>query len=346
MSAAEGSLRDAIACLPADCYAKQTWRGLLYFARDAAIYLLAVAGLASTDRAWLLVPLWALAALGISALFVVGHDAAHGALFRSPRLNALIGHLALLPSLHALSVWMLGHNRVHHLHTGCEGIDFVWHPLTPAQYRALPRHLRLLHRLQWSAAGAGLYYLHHVWWHRMGRAVPPARLRAAFRRDRLLVAAFAGAASVAALAVGSASGGVGPALWTWVKVLVVPWLLWNWCIGITVYVHHVGPDIPWHARRRWHRVEAQLHGTATYRLPSWLNFFWHNIYLHTVHHVDPRVPFYHLPRAARALAQRYPTSAPVRPFGLAHYLRTTRACKLYDFEREEWLDYRGMRRTA
>src|SRR5262249_60066922 len=122
--------------------------------------------------------------LAIGALFVLGHDAAHGALFRSRRLAYWTAQLALLPSLHAYEVWVLGHNRVHHGHTGRAGIDFVWHPLTPLEYSRLGRLGRLLHRVEWSAWGLGLYYLRVMWWQRMMRIEPPPRLRRAFRRDR------------------------------------------------------------------------------------------------------------------------------------------------------------------
>ena len=73
----------------------------------------------------------------MSALFVVAHDAAHGALFRSKRLNSVVGHIAMLPSWHVYEGWVLGHNRIHHAYTVREGFDFVWHPYTPEQYAAM-----------------------------------------------------------------------------------------------------------------------------------------------------------------------------------------------------------------
>ena len=86
-----------------------------------------------TDNRLLLVPLWLFAGLMVSGLFVLGHDAAHGALFDSSRLNAYVAPLSMLPSLHAVEVWIFGHNSVHHGHTLRKQIDFVWQPLTVAQ---------------------------------------------------------------------------------------------------------------------------------------------------------------------------------------------------------------------
>ncbi len=285
---------------------------------------------------------WVLGALAIGALFVLGHDAAHGALFRSQRLCRAIGRIALLPSLHAYAVWVLGHNRVHHGHTGCRGIDFVWHPLTPAEYRALPPAARLLHRLEWSPWGAGLYYLRELWWHRMMRIAPPPRLRREFRRDRLLVWSFLTLVS-ATLVVAGETPGAG--IWLWTKVFLMPWLTWNWLVGVTVHVHHIAPDIAWHPRETWSRVRGQVDGTASYRIPAVLNVFWHNIFLHLPHHVDPRIPFYHLPRAAEALTLALGRNESVTPLRLGEYARAARRCKLYDFERGTWVDYAGVAAT-
>ena len=121
-------LKPVLDVIPDDCYERSTVRGLGLVARDLIIYGLAVAGLAMTDNPLLLVPLWFLAGLAVSGLFVIGHDAAHGALFDSDRLNGFIGRLTMLPSLHATEVWIFGHNRVHHGHTLRQGMDFVWHP--------------------------------------------------------------------------------------------------------------------------------------------------------------------------------------------------------------------------
>jgi omega-6 fatty acid desaturase (delta-12 desaturase) len=329
-------LKTVVATLPAECYENPAWKGLAYFARDLALYAIAVVGLLHTDDVLLVPLLWALAGLAVGSLFVLGHDAAHGALFRQAWLCRLVGTIAFLPSLHAYAVWVLGHNRVHHGHTGCRGIDFVWHPVTPAQYATLPRLAKLVHRIEWSPWGAGLYYLRVLWWQRMMRFVAPARLRADFRRDRLVVWSFLAAVSGALLLAG---GTVASGLWLWAKVLLVPWLIFNWLIGLTVHVHHIAPEIAWHARETWRRVRNQIDGTTSYRLPRTLNFFWHNIFLHVPHHVDPRIPFYELPRAAEALSRTLGETATVAPFDLGRYVRATRHCKLYDFERSAWVGY-------
>ena len=98
--------------IPERCYRNPTAKGLAYTARDFAIYALIVAGLLATDTWWLLVPLWLLAGLAVAGLFVLGHDAAHGSLFRSKRLNTWVARAAMLPAAHVREAWALGHNRI------------------------------------------------------------------------------------------------------------------------------------------------------------------------------------------------------------------------------------------
>jgi omega-6 fatty acid desaturase (delta-12 desaturase) len=80
-------------------------------------------------------------------------------------------------------------------------------------------------------------------------------------------------------------------------------------------------------------------------MPRWYNFFVHNIYWHVPHHVDPRIPFYNLPRAAAVLEREAGSRVAPRRFALRDYERTTRLCKLYDFERGVWSGYDGVPRS-
>ena len=82
-----GSLLPVIRVIPDEAYDNPTWKGLAYFARDLVIYGAVVTGLVLTNNPILLVVLWILAALAISGLFIIGHDAAHEALFAKRRTN-------------------------------------------------------------------------------------------------------------------------------------------------------------------------------------------------------------------------------------------------------------------
>jgi omega-6 fatty acid desaturase (delta-12 desaturase) len=335
-----GSLRPVIQVVPPEAYDNPTWKGLAYFFRDLAVYGLVIWGLIVVDNPFAVVALWVVAALAVSALFVVAHDAAHGALFTSKRLNSIVGHIAMLPSWHVYEGWVLGHNRVHHNYTVREGFDFVWHPYRPEQYAEMSPFQRLRHRFEWSWLGAGQYYAREVWWHKMMVGKPPKRYAALIRRDRFIVLGFIVASTVALTWLGWAqTGTVWAAAWLVLKVLVVPFLGFSFVIGSLVHVHHIQPDIKWWKRREWTKFKGQMEGTTILRAPKGLDFFLHWIMIHIPHHVDMRIPMYNLELAADAIRDAYPDIVHDEPLRFRTFIANTRQCKLYDFDTQEWLTY-------
>ena len=128
LAAPPTSLKPVIDVLPDSVYDNPTWRGMAYFWRDTAMYVALLALLVVVTNVAEVLVLEVAMGLVVSGLFVVGHDAAHGALFSSKRRNSTVAHLAMLPSFHVYEGWVLGHNRVHHPYTVRQGYDFVWHP--------------------------------------------------------------------------------------------------------------------------------------------------------------------------------------------------------------------------
>ncbi|MBL4844967.1 MAG: fatty acid desaturase, partial [Planctomycetes bacterium] len=339
----ERNLRAVLKVIPEDCYDNPTWKGLLYIARDFAIYAAIVAGLILVDNAWLIL-LWIAGGLSISGLFILGHDAAHKALFKSNRMNRVLAQLTFLPSLHIHEGWVFGHNRLHHAHTVRQQMDFVWHPTTPAQYAELSSFKKLVHRIFWSPVGAGIYYLVDVWWVKMMIFKAPPKQAAAHRVEKACVLLYVLLASAALayggwLRYGTELGALWGALWMWTKVFLVPFVVWNYSIGLVVYLNHISPEVAWWKRSDWTRFGGQMEGTTVIRLPWILNVFYHNIFLHIAHHVDTRIPFYGLPKATQAISEAYSDVITEKKLSLFDYLRITRACKLFDFESGRWLRY-------
>jgi omega-6 fatty acid desaturase (delta-12 desaturase) len=320
--------------LPDVCHKRSTVRGLGLVLRDLAIYSLAIWGLLSTDNPLVLIPLWIVAGLAVSGSFVLGHDAAHQALFDSAKLNAVVARVCMLPALHATEVWVFGHNRVHHGHTLRQGMDFVWHPLTVEEFEALGWVGRARHRFEWGPFGSGAYYLRHVWWNKMVLFPPPPRWRRRMRLDQALVLGIA----LAVLAILVAPSGT-DGIWQWTKVVVIPFLVFTQIIGWVVYVHHIHPDIRWWPRREWNRFRGQVEGTTILWGPPGWDLIFHWIMVHVPHHVDMAIPCYRLPRAAKEMAAAYPDYVDERPISVRDYVATTRVCKLYDFEAGHWLPY-------
>jgi omega-6 fatty acid desaturase (delta-12 desaturase) len=330
--------------IPESCYRRSVGRAVLALLQAAVLYLAPVIGLALTDRWWAVLILWPLAGLGVAGLFVLGHDASHGALFDSRRANRIVARVCMAPSIHVEAAWDLGHNRIHHGYTTRQGFDFVWHPSTVDDYRELGSLGRLRHRLEWSALGSGAYYLRSVWWDKMWRHNPPTKHRRAILVDKAVVTAIVAAAALGLAVVGVATGGWLAAVWLPVKVIVVPFLLFSQIIGWTVYVHHVDPDIRWWRRREWSQFKGQMESTTILDVPALVNGLWfHNIFVHVPHHVDARIPFHQLPAAADAIAAAYPDTVRRDAWSFSRYRRAARECKLYDFDAGHWLPYTAAR---
>src|SRR5438132_4245993 len=87
-----GSLKPVLDVIPAAAYRNPTWKGLAYLSRDLVMYAVVVWALIVVSQPLAVLGLEVAMALVVSALFIVGHDAAHGALFPSKRLNSFVGH--------------------------------------------------------------------------------------------------------------------------------------------------------------------------------------------------------------------------------------------------------------
>ncbi len=338
------SLNDVRAAIPESCYQRSRARASWAVLQAAVLYLVPVVGLMLTDRWWALLVLWPLAGLGMAGLFVIGHDASHGALLDSRRANRVIAQVCMAPSAHVEAAWDLGHNRIHHGYTTRQGFDFVWHPVTVEEYQAFGRAARIRHRVEWSWLGSGAYFLRSVWWQKMWRFNAPGKRHDAIVRDKITLGSVLVVLAAASVVLGLLTGGWVGVLWVPTKLIVVPFLLFVQIIGWTVYVHHVAPDIRWWTRRSWSQFNGQMESTTIMHVPWLVNRLWfHNIFVHVPHHVDARIPFHQLPAAAEAITAAYPDTVRSSRLSLLDYVRATRVCKLYDFEAGNWLPYAAAR---
>jgi omega-6 fatty acid desaturase (delta-12 desaturase) len=335
-----GSLKPVLDILPKSVYENPTWKGLAYFLRDLVLYLGLVAALIFVPNVPAALALAAAAGVFVAALFIVGHDSAHGALFKTKRMKSIVGHIAMLPGLHVYEGWILGHNRIHHSYTVRQGFDFVWHPVTPEEFRAMSGPARRLHRIEWSWAGAGVYYMHRVWWSKMIVGKPPHRWARLVRRDRFLVLGFLlVSAGLLGWLGAEMTGTVAGTVWLVARVLVLPFFVFQYMIGSFVHVHHVQPDIRWWKRSEWTKFRGQMEGTTILRAPRGYNFFLHWIMVHVPHHVDMRIPMYNLEAAAAAIEEAFPGTVHDSKLRFKDFVASSRQCKLYDFDEGKWLSY-------
>lgn len=276
-------------------------------------------------------------------LFLVAHDAGHGAFTARPRVDRFVGRTAMLPTFQPFSLWAHLHNRVHHRWTNLRGADIVWVPLDKPGYDALAPVDRWVYRLERSTAGFGVYYGREIWWRVLMRTpAGSAPDRREFTTDRRLAVSAAVALSAVAVATGR-GGPVG----SWFTAVALPWAAALWMIGTGTYFNHTHPEVRWYADRdEWARADIQVTGALELRHPRLLATVLGNVMEHPAHHVNPRVPLPMLREAEDHLRLGPGSGAVVSErWSPATHRRVVRTCKLYDFEAGRWVGWDGLPHT-
>jgi omega-6 fatty acid desaturase (delta-12 desaturase) len=308
---------------------------------DITMFAAVMAGVVLLEAPALKVVLGALAGLQIARLFVIGHDACHQSLFTDRRVNRWMGRLVFLPSLTTFGLWESGHNLGHHVFTNLRGRDYVWTPLSRAEYEAKSTLGRGLERFYRSGYGCWAYYLIELWWKKL--LFPPRDLRplkrGPFLADLALVVSFA------AVWLG---GLTGLGMYTGQSVMlllatgfVLPFFVWTSLMGSVIYFHHTHPDLAWYDDPvEWEAARNEATTTVLITLPLGIGAALHHIMDHPAHHLDVRIPLYRLKAAQKHLNDQ-PTRILTQPLTTQHIRNCTQRCKLYDYERHQWTDFAG-----
>ena len=317
------------------------------FLANIAVYLAAVASAVALDVWPARLACAIIAGAAISALFVIGHDAAHGAYTGSRVANAVIGRVAFLPALHNYSLWQVQHNRLHHRLVNIKDFN-SWSPLSKAEYDRLPPWRRWVERLYRGPLGFAPYYLIERWWR--DKFFPRRRngtsQHAIFWADfALLLGYLAGFVVLLGLAGAALPQSSAPAAIVW--GFGVPFLVWNTLMGATTYMQHTHRRAPWFAEQaEWRRLAGQEELSVHVVVPRWYGAISHHIMDHPAHHMHPKIPLYRLAAAQRRLNELLGARAIVQRFTPAYLWDTLACCKLYDYREHRWLDFAGRATSA
>jgi fatty acid desaturase len=225
-----------------------------------------------------------LLALGLVQWFVLLHEAGHGSLFRTRRLNVLTGFVAGFFSLLPFPVWRYVHN-LHHKWTGWQDLDPTTAALVP---RSLGRGERLVANVCWRwwiPLFATLYRVNNFWnAPRLLRLVSPSA-----RRWRLLASLIA--SLIAYLTIAAV---VGLAKLAW---LTAPAMLLAFVIEEILLVSqhtHLPMKLSGGRTVSPFPAMAQQPFTRSLRLPRAASWFLLHFDAHELHHMYPAVPGYRL----------------------------------------------------
>lgn len=318
-----------------------TGLAIFIFSLDIIMYLALIAGVIFLESIVAKLICSIVAGLKIASIFVIAHDAAHGAYTNNKKLNSIIGRIAFLPSLHNYSLWVIEHNRVHHQSTNVKNLD-SWSPLSKEEYDELPQWRKSLEKLYRCPIGIPIYYLIERWW--KNKFYPFSDIKGrngnAYLDFLFVIISFLGYASILIYA-GMSLSHTSPVELI-ILGLIIPFAIWNFMMGFTVYQHHTHETIPWNKTKNDREaLGGQEDFTMHVKYPAWFNLISHNIMEHTAHHVDPRIPLYKLAKAQKALAEMMGDDMRIINFSLRGFLNTMSKCKLYDYENHCWLDFNG-----
>jgi omega-6 fatty acid desaturase (delta-12 desaturase) len=322
--------------IPAACYKRSLFKALFWYGFDLLFFVLGIALIFSTSGIAFKLVGALISGVATAMLFVWAHDAAHGALFKSSRVAEILGTIAMLPSLNIYRMWSYGHNKVHHGFTSFTPIDWIWRPLTPKQYHALSLFQRLLYRVERSFLGCAFHYLRRIWWTEM-LCFNPGKDKAQrryYQKGKLFVLCYALLASVVAYCFAGGLVGV-------LAAVVLPFIVFNYFIAMIVYLHHTHPEIPFFdIKKEWSHTVGALYCSTIIHCSKFSKMILHNIMTHIPHHLDIRIPFYHLPRAYLALKKEYGDYFHEYHFTWSYVRKIFSQCKLYDFEKKQWMTYK------
>jgi omega-6 fatty acid desaturase (delta-12 desaturase) len=128
---------------------------------------------------------------------------------------------------------------------------------------------------------------------------------------------------------------------------VLPMFLFACLTGGSLYLMHTHPAVPWFKGELDRRGAGAAELCSTHlSLPKPVSRFVHNVFAHSAHHAHPGVPSYRLLEAQAALDALLGEQAVSEPMRLSRVLHTLAACKLYDFDKHQWLDFTGAPTTA
>jgi omega-6 fatty acid desaturase (delta-12 desaturase) len=230
-------------------------------------------------------------------LFVLQHDAGHGALFAARAHNDVFGALACVPLLVPYLEWRKSHAIHHKISSQLDHRIFPdVYTLTRAEYAAAPAVKKLGYRV--FRHPLVLFGLIPIYFFFVSCRIKGSMCQG-LPRGRHLTNLWLTTLGALALYGGIAvAGGWERALWVFVPAQLIAGSIGFWLF----YVQHQMEHTWWAGDARWNHEEAGLRGASFLDLPAPLAWATAWIGYHHVHHLDPRVPCYRLAEAHAALA--------------------------------------------
>lgn len=286
---------------------------------------------------------WFLGGMGVTSIFVLGHDCAHGAFFKSNKLNDLIGHLALLIPMYPYHAWKFSHNA-HHRHTNLLKMnssdiyyDNAWTPLTVRQYKALNRMKPGKARTyRW-----GRYFppfgaiMHNILTH-----FYPDKFNV-IQRKKVLFSYIT--LSISFIVISSTIYYLTKSIFAIFHLYLLPAIFFSFWMSLYTYQHHTSENMKFYSEDEWNPYKGQINSTYNSISPYWLSILHLNIDIHTPHHLSTAIPCYHLREAYSEIKKSiYGDDLEEGKLSFKYYWKQVRNCHLWDEKNNKYVKFSSL----
>ncbi len=290
--------QDLVNAIPAHCFKSSTLRSSAYLVFDVAVIAACYWALSQVSAWYLEAGLIFLIGTMLWSLFVIGHEAGHGAFSSSRPVNTFVGILTHGPLLVPYRGWQRSHAQ-HHMKTGHLKEEEVFRACRaeedwPARKILFRSGIFLL--IGWPMYKLGFRNITtYDPWHG-SHYLPVSDLYAEHVRASWYASLAVNLAFLALyIFLGVHYGGMFA-----LKYIVAPYFIYSAWLTFVTYMQHVAPEVPVYDADDWTGMKGAL--ATVDRNYGPFNWLTHHIGdLHVVHHVFPTIPHYHAREATQAI---------------------------------------------
>lgn len=289
---------DLKSAIPAHCFKPSVWRSLAYPLFDIAVIAGAYWALSLTNAWYFELPLIFLIGTMVWSLFVIAHEAGHGAFSRSRTLNTCVGIALNAPALVPYRPWQRSH-LAHHTKTGHLQEEEVFRACRAEQdwfARKVLFRSGVFLLIGWPMYLLGYRNITTYDPVKGSHFLPVSDLYSKHIRWSWYASVLAVAAFLA-LYIGL---GVTFGLVFALKYIVAPYFIFAVWLTLVTYMQHVAPETPVYDTEDWTYLKGALATVdRSYGPFNWLTHHIGNT--HVLHHIFPTIPHYHAEQATRAI---------------------------------------------
>lgn len=289
---------DLKAAIPDRCFRPQTGRSLAYVIFDVALLVLAYWALSQVSVWYLQVPLVLFIGVMLMALFVIGHEAGHGAISKSRMVNTVVGLLVHSPLLIPYRGWQRSH-ALHHMKTGHLQQEEVYRAPRAEEDRFLRKLMfrsGLFVPIGWPMFKLGFRNIGTYDPVKGSLYLPTSNLYADHVKMTWYVSLAAIAVCLGIYITLGVMFGWGFAL----LYIIAPYFVYASLATFVTYMQHVSPEVPVYDAADWDGMKGAMATVdRSYGPFDWLT---HHIGdQHVIHHIFPTIPHYRAKEAMEAV---------------------------------------------